>query len=328
MPARRALIVAVLSLAAVVLLAFAYQSGMRPVGGDAVYVKIEPGSTWGDTIDELKQQGAIRSAFWANLYVRIGGVGRKPAQPGVYRMSRSWSTRGVLARIASRETVHQSVTIPEGRNIRWMADLLEKKEVCPAEEFVNLAGSPREFADAISFRLPDRSLEGYLFPDTYDMPPRYGARAAIRTMLRNFERRAREGGLLDELDLADLVIIASMIELEAKVPRDRELISGVIQNRLAIGMRLQIDATVLYGLGKWKSPVTREDLRHPSPYNTYLHAGLPPTPICNPGLASLKAAAHPAEHDYLYYVVQPDGSHRFSSTYAEHLRNKRRAQQE
>jgi UPF0755 protein len=159
-----------------------------------------------------------------------------------------------------------------------------------------------------------------LFPDTYDFPPMMGARAVIERQLRTFEQRT-EGKLDQRSDLARVVNIAAMVELEAKLDRERPVIAGVIENRLRKPMRLQIDATVLYALGEWKvlPPGVVNTIQHP--YNTYLNDGLPPGPIGSPGLASILAAANPQETNALYYMAMPDGSHLFTSSYSQHLVN-------
>jgi UPF0755 protein len=186
------------------------------------------------------------------------------------------------------------------------------------------------------FRLPGykpgTTLEGMLFPATYELRPRSKAAGFVQQQLKAFRdnfsavdtARARKANLTPY----DVVIIASMIDREARLPAERGLVAAVIWNRLRAGMLLQIDATIQYALGKTKPVLTYDDLKIDSPYNTYKHAGLPPTPISNPGLAALRAAADPAQAGYLYYVARNDGSggHYFSNKYEQFLLDKAKAQ--
>jgi UPF0755 protein len=170
-----------------------------------------------------------------------------------------------------------------------------------------------------------RSLEGYLFPDTYQVPLGADERALIRLQWERFGQiwspLAKQ--YQTKLSRHEVVTLASLIEREAKVDADRRPISGVLRNRLERGLRLEVDATILYALGQHKSRLLYRDLEVDSPYNTYRHAGLPPGPIANPGRASLEAALNPAQTDCLYYVARSDGTHIFSRTLAEHNRAKR-----
>lgn len=295
---------------------------LAPVGaGRTAYVKVASGQRWGDVLQELQKRGLIRSAFWAARYGSITGSTGGNLKTGVYLIEGRMSTPAILGHLARGDATHQRITIPEGKDSRWIARELAAKGVCSEAAFLGLVKTPSAFS--AGFPLPRTTLEGYLFPATYDLPPTTGARDAIKTMLSAFGVRA--GSLARSPKLADWVKIASLIELEARVDQDHPLISAVIHNRLKKGMPLQIDATVLYAQGKWKDRVFYSDLKVDSPYNTYRNRGLPPTPICNPGEKSLRAAAKPAPVNYLYYVAMPDGSHKFSASYNEFLRNKRLA---
>jgi UPF0755 protein len=234
----------------------------------------------------------------------------------------------MLRMIAEGEVGVKWLTFPEGFTIQQMGDRLQAEG----------AGSSRKFTqDALygggafhtSFPHPAGSLEGFLFPDTYAVPAGTSEKTVISEMLRSFESKVTKPFATDiaksGMSLDQIVTLASLIEREAKVPSDRPLISAVLRNRLRKNMRLECDATVLYALGKHKQRVYFKDLEVDSPYNTYRNAGLPPGPIANPGLDSIKAAMHPANVDYLYYVARPDGSHIFSRTFEEHQRAKRDA---
>ena len=189
-------------------------------------------------------------------------------------------------------------------------------------QFLKLAQTRGRSFHVRGWTPPDDNLEGYLFPDTYTVPQGATARDIVQMMLDNFDRRvvtpfgAEAGAFPGGLPAA--VTLASLVEREAEVDSDRPLIAAVYRNRLKAGMRLQCDATVQYALPEHKTRLFYADLRVDSPYNTYQHAGLPPTPIANPGLPSIEAALHPAAAQYLYYVAGPGGRHVFSTTLAQH----------
>jgi UPF0755 protein len=225
------------------------------------------------------------------------------------------------------------LTIPEGYTLVQIAQSLQSSGVTSEQGFLEAAKSANVPAGGVSFPLPQGSLEGYLFPDTYFLQPDSKPEAAVAKMLANFERKVyvplktefASSSLSLNPEFAssshsfnEVVILASMVEREAKLPRERPLIAGVYINRLRKGMKLDCDATIQYALGHHKARLLYSDLTVDSPYNTYVHPGLPPGPICNPGLDSVRAALQPLQSDYLYYVARPDGSHAFSRTMSEH----------
>jgi len=175
----------------------------------------------------------------------------------------------------------------------------------------------------VSFAPAGESLEGYLLPETYEFAYGTAAEDLVRRMVeeldRQFVKPNADAIAASKLSLHEIVTLASLVEREAKVAADRAKIAGVLTNRLSRGMKLQCDATVQYALGEHKPRLTFADLKVDSPYNTYLHAGLPPGPIACPGIASLRAALQPERTDALFYVARPDGSHVFTRTYEEHL---------
>ncbi|MCS7209130.1 MAG: endolytic transglycosylase MltG [Fimbriimonadales bacterium] len=249
--------------------------------------------------------------------------GKPQIAAGDYEFSPSQSLFEIADILVHERFTRNWVTIPEGWTMARIAERLHERGVADKEEFLALCRQPQRFKD-IDMPLPkDLHLEGYLFPSTYRLPPGTGAERAIRTMLQTTRRqvylRYRDALQQRGLSLHELLTIASMIEKEVLHDDERPRVASVIYNRLRRNMPLQIDATVLYGLGYWKARVLYKDLRHPSPYNTYLNRGLPPGPIANPGLASIRAALNPEETEYLFYVAQADGYHRFSRTYEEHL---------
>lgn len=255
---------------------------------------------------------------------------------GSYQLSPSMDyaqIAGSLRNTATQDTV--TVTIPEGYTIAQIKETFVEKGVCSAEaldEALNNYPFKHEF---LQDKLPPSQnwLEGYLFPDTYTFYKNGDAvKDVINKMLNNFDNRFDENIIsgAEELGISieEAVIIASLIEREAKVPEEFAMISGVIHNRLNSSKfpYLEIDASLLYGLGRTSGELTKADLQTDTPYNTYLHKGLPPTPICNPGYNALYAATHPDEHDYYFYVAMPDGSHLFASTNSKHEQNKEKAE--
>ncbi|MCC6727811.1 MAG: endolytic transglycosylase MltG [Chthonomonadales bacterium] len=290
--------------------------------GRTVRVAVARGqNVWG-VAAMLARRGLIRrSAAFVVYAVARGDAGRIRA--GEYGLSPSMSAAQILDRLkrGGADADDRVVVVPEGFTVAQIAHALSQRGVASDEAAVRrLARRP---GGAVRAPFPmAHGLEGYLFPDTYRLAPRAGAAAALQAMVDTFAARfyephaaeiARSGHSLHEV-----VTIASLVEREARVDADRPQIAGVIENRLARGMRLEIDASVLYALGQHKSRVLFSDLEVASPYNTYRRAGLPPGPIASPGLASLVAALRPARSDRLFYVANPDGTHTFTRTLAEH----------
>ena len=291
----------------------------------------------------LERQGIIRNTYAFVLEAKLSGAGNVRA--GRYRLYEDMSLHDVLdALVKGPHSVagEHSVTIPEGYTVRQIADLLQAKGVTDGEEFYRLATSRKGieqlhiaepwFQTLQQQKPPLQTLEGYLFPDTYDFQPHIAPSKVVETLLTNFGNRfvrpyQQEIGTGTH-NLHEIVTIASLIEREAEIEGDRARIAGVIENRLQRHQKLQIDATVLYALGHHKNRVLYKDLKVRSPYNTYAHPGLPPGPIASPGLPSLLAALKPEKHDFLYYVARPNGAHIFTRTEAEHAAAIRKVQTE
>lgn len=293
--------------------------GIRPMSArDAFYIRIVGFRGLDRVLTDLERKSAVRNATAAYLYARLRGRASR-VTTGTYRILPGDDIDSILAGL--RRPVRQMVRLPETNWAARSANLLEKHGVSTAADYLKLVRDPAGLQQDVGFRLPESgSLEGYLYPDTYDLPPLLGARETIVRQLRNFEKRVLSGKAPPPR-LHRAIIVASMIELEVAKDAERPIVAGVIENRLAKGMPLQIDATINYALGRWRA-LTRKDIRETeSPYNTYLNRGLPPGPICSPSAVSIRAALSPAKHDLLYYVAMPDGRHLFSSTYDEHLRN-------
>jgi UPF0755 protein len=270
--------------------------------------------------ERLEQKGLIRHRYAFMVMARLMGESNN-LKAGEYELQPSMGLLEILDKLARGDATAVWFTVPEGYTVDQVADTLKGLGLVDRRRFLRLVDSDGSRFD-VGVTTPRRSLEGYLFPDSYKFKKGVSESQIIAGMLRTFQKQVVEG-LSDELRSNDLpldkvVILASLIEREARVPEDRPLISAVIRNRLKEKMLLQIDATVLYALGRHKDRVLFSDLKVDSPYNTYRNPGLPPGPICSPGLSAIKAALQPAKADYLFYVARPDGRHIFTKTLAEH----------
>lgn len=252
---------------------------------------------------------------------------------GEYRLNNGLSTPEVLRELVDGRLAIQSFTVPEGFTIAQVADLLVSKGLINREKFF-LAVAGDNFPYSFTQGLPkgDRRLEGYLFPDTYQVTRGIGESSIVELMLKRFEKEMNDLNYQVQANRAGMTLhqaltVASMVEREARIDEERPLIAGVIHNRISRSMPLQIDATVQYALGSGKPKLYYKDLEIDSPYNTYRIQGLPPGPIAMPGKSSLLAAVKPARTEYLYYVAKPDGSHAFATTLSDHNANKERYQQ-
>jgi UPF0755 protein len=291
-----------------------------------VELEVAPGSSARAVLERLEREGAIGSALVARLY--LGRVlGDPPIHAGEYRFEAPISTREVLDRLVRGVVVTHPVTVVEGLTLAETAVALAGAGFGDVQRFLAEFADPRRIAD---FDPAATDLEGYLFPDTYRFPRGTGEAAIADAMVANFRTRWRDevAPLLATARASrpprDLVILASLVEKEARLDAERPLIAAVYANRLARGIGLYADPTVIHGLkleGRWDGNLRRRHLEEDSPWNTYRRAGLPPGPICSPGAASLAAAAAPADAPFLYFVSRNDGSHVFSETLAEHNRN-------
>jgi UPF0755 protein len=314
----------VLGLAAIAVAGFMLYQPFHGQGYDAVVVKIPEGSSAGEIGDLLASKGVVESGFFFALRARLGGD-RGKLRAGTYTLKRSMPYKDALAALTQAPTAAPTidVTLPEGPSRRELAPRVRQAGVrgsyVKASERSSLL-SPRKYGAPKA----TKGLEGFLFPDTYELRSRTAtAKELVGMQLRTFKREFAKVDLKrarrKHLSRYDVLVIASMIEREAQVPRDRRLISAVIYNRLQKGMPLGIDATLRYRLNNWSKALRESELNIDSDYNTRRRIGLPPTPIGNPGLASIQAAADPASAKYLFYVVKPcgNGAHAFSSTDAQ-----------
>lgn len=321
-------------------------TGISPEKG--MSVEIPMGSGTAAIANILYEKGIIKYPKIFKILSKINGFDGE-YKSGVHVIEKGTNYNSLkgydtLMRILSSKPLDNpsvNVTIPEGYNYKQILDVLNQKKLINIEKFNQVANNEKfdfEFIKGIPSR--EFKLEGYLFPETYAFDPKGGEKAIINKMLAQFNKifipeyykRAKE---LD-MTVDQVITLASIIEREAKVPEERDIISGVFHNRLRSKdktlRKLQADATIQYILlkrdGKIKETLTLEDLKINDPYNTYMYEGLPPGPISSPGRESIIAALYPETHDYLYYVLKEDGTgtHYFSRTYREHINAQNKAQ--
>ncbi|MGH2692751.1 MAG: endolytic transglycosylase MltG [Actinomycetota bacterium] len=295
-----------------------------------IAIEVPQGATASDVGTLLESAGVVRSGLAFRLAAGFEGLGES-LMAGRYDMRTNMTVTQALSTLEAGPLVETvTVTIPEGLELDEIA--AEVGEVLEVDPSV-FADAARSGEHSLPPYLPEgtATVEGFLFPKTYEFDPQAQAEQVIAMLLAQFEEEAStlDWGRAKGLGLSpyEVVTVASLIEREARAEKDRAKVSAVIHNRLHEGMALQIDATVQYALPEENRLLTLEDYDYESPYNTYLHPGLPPTPIASPGLASLEAALNPVEADYLYFlVVDPEtGAHRFAETYQEFLRLKQEA---
>jgi len=291
----------------------------RPTGSQRVQrLVIETGTSARAIGGMLEREGIIRSADLFVALVRLQGLGNRLAA-GAYELDGTRPTTAVIQTLLKAPLPALRVTVPEGVTRFETASLWARAAGIDSARFVWLTAAP-DFVRSLGVDGPD--LEGFLLPDTYFVEQPTSEEAVIRRMVTEFQRALNDSAAsrLEQLGLSlrQAVILASIVEREAKVEGERPLIAGVFLRRLQLDQRLESCATVAHALGVQKARLTSADLQVDSPYNTYLHPGLPPGPIGNPGRASLLAVLYPARTDYLYFVARGDGTHIFSRTYAAH----------
>lgn len=310
----------------------------QPASADPhpVHFVVQPGDSATTVADNLQSAGLIHSALAFRLAARFSGVGAR-LEAGDYELRANMPLAQVLNTLAQGRMSGGLLTIPEGWRDQEIADALQRAHITTRAAFLRAADHPTasDLSGLAGLR-PGASAEGFLFPDSYRFNPSTPADQIVHQMVQNFERHVTPDIVsafrAQGLTLEQGVTLASIVEREAVVPSERPIIASVYLNRLRRGMRLQADPTVQFALipqnqaasplaNYWKRPLTFADLRVQSPYNTYQVIGLPPGPICNPGLASLQAVAHPATTDYLYFVARPNGTHAFARTLQQHEQN-------
>lgn len=313
-------------------------SMMRPVqaSSEPVVFEIKSGSGISKIADQLQQEGLIRNSLVFKGYLKWNKLGSN-FMAGKYAMNPGVTYDEIIHKLSSGEVVPEEMvkfTIPEGYTVLQTAGKLAYEHVVDRDEFIKLANDPSAFDVDIIKGIPvdeelRYALEGYLFPETYELKKGSSTHDVMQRMLEEFETKINsipdlEAKLQEKkLSLHELLTIASLVEKEVVVDKERALVAGVIYNRINKDMKLEIDATVQYLLDRPKERLFFKDLKVQSPYNTYLNKGLPPGPIASPSLASIKAALHPEASEYLFYVTKKDGTsgHLFAKTYKEHQQN-------
>lgn len=306
---------------------------LKPVGnGELVYVEIEEGAVISDVADLLVKNKLIRDALAFELLAKKENSAHQ-IQSGYYALSPSESAQQILDQLVSGDVADATVTIPEGRNIKEFAVILEEKNICDADAFIEETKKVAEYQknypilSSISLESKDgvsRTLEGYLFPDTYSFSPNTEPSEVVTAMLDRFTEVYNKDDLKRTTELGktvdQIVTMASIVELETKLVEDKANAASVFYNRIAANMPLQSDITVDYARGEKTAVLTTEQTQIASPYNTYINTGLPFGPICSFGETSLEAALYPAETSYLYFVADMStGKIYFNETYEEHL---------
>ncbi|MEG0376956.1 MAG: endolytic transglycosylase MltG [Eubacterium sp.] len=310
-----------------------YNAMLQPVGKstESTIVEIPEGSTLKDVSQILYDEGLIKNSMVFESYAGRRSRGASGIQAADYELSQSMSVPDIFTKLINGDAYHgeiKTIVFPEGRNISEMAPIIGESKVCTAEEFIaetkDLAKYKAKYA--ILSSIPsgkDRTLEGYLFPDTYHLPEGCGAEDVVTAMLDRFVEVYDAAYLKETKSLGktvdEIVIMGSIIELETKLPEDKANAASVFYNRIANSMPLQSDITVDYARGEKTPVLTEEQTQFDSPYNTYINLGLPVGPICSPGKTSLEAALRPAATDYLFFVADMEsGKLHFNTTLEGH----------
>jgi len=315
---------ALLKLVVVLVLAFAIWfawAALLPVHPQqTTFFLLRPGWSTRHIARDLQKQGIIHSSAAFLMLDYAQGV--KTLKAGEYKFDQPANAVDVLRRLTRGDVYYRTVVVPEGYNMFDIAAVVEQAGLGPAADFLTAAKS-----DLFLLRDIDpnaKSLEGYLFPDTYQFTRIDSAHDIAAAMVHRFRQQAQRIGLLGQPDIHRIVTMASIVEKETADPNERALVAGVYYNRLNKNMNLAADPSVIYAAllaGRYRGTIYESDLHYNSPYNTYMFPGLPPGPIANPGAASLEAAMHPAQTDYLYFVSDNNGHHRFAKDLQEHARN-------
>lgn len=296
--------------------------------GKSIMIEVSQGEGFYDVLNRLDKENKISNKLLIKVKLSIDKRNIKLSE-GIYEIETDATLDELITSLESTSENKELIklTIPEGYSIDEIADAVEKEGFCSKEEFIN-AIKQYTLPDFIKVNNKKRyNIEGFLYPDTYLIKKGSDANQIIKIMLSRFEQvlnqvKDETGINIKDEEIEKVITIASMIEKEARFDVDRPLISSVIYNRLEKDMKLQLDATVLYSLGYHVDVVLNKHLEVDSPYNTYKYKGLPLGPICSPGIKSIKAALIPTKTDYLYYILQKDGTHYFSNNYDDFLKKK------
>lgn len=294
-----------------------------------VLVDIKKGSSLNSVSETLFEKKLIKNKLFFKITAKVNDMDTG-IKAGLYKINQSYSNKEVLDILNSGRVYKDlvKVTIPEGFEAHQIAERISKLGLVDKNKFMDLVNKPSIFSENYKF-LNEKdilSLEGYLFPDTYFFNKSYSEQDVINVMLKRFDEvytdEYEKVQNEKQLTLNQVISLASIVEREARLDEERNIIAGVFYNRMDVKMPLQSCATVQYILGERKPNLSFDDIKIDSPYNTYKNAGLPPGPIASPGKKSIEAALYPDDVDYLYFVAKKNGSHSFSKTYNEHLKRK------
>jgi len=311
-----------------------YWSLHKPQGKSRALVSVHVGA--GDTVnsiaDQLQSKGVISSALLFRLDARLHGLGGN-LKMGDYVLHRNMSIDQMVSSLLIYHQQMLAVTIPEGLRVEQVAAIL-KAHNFNVKSFLAEVRRPTMQLSILNGKPKGAGLQGYLFPSTYEVPPKYSGKdfadLMVKTMGKEFTPALRAEARNEHLSVYQVLTLAAIVEREDRVPQDRAKIASVYLNRLHIGMPLQADPTVQYVVGNekdWWPMLATAQLQTPGAYNTYLHKGLPPGPIADPGLASIKAVVRPAHTHYLYFVAKANGHDLFATTYAQQLQHEAEVQQ-
>jgi UPF0755 protein len=326
---RHRLPVLALFAAAGILAAFWFLGTIRyPATGqdEIVTVYIPRGATFSQVVNFLDEKGLVRSRLFFRAMAHFYNAPRQ-IKAGEYEFSRALPQGEILGKLINGDVKKHTIVVPEGFTVRLIAARLAANGLVDEKEFLRLA---RDGEFLATLNIPAPSAEGFLFPDTYNFDRTMDAKTIMKMMSDQFWVKVTgamiEKARIQKLGLKEWVTLASIIEKETGRKDEMPLVSAVFHNRLRIKMPLQSDPTVIYGIENFDGNLTRRHLERQNPYNSYLNRGLPPGPICNPGMDALTAALNPAPVEYFYFVSRNDGSHQFSATLAEHSRAVRKYQ--
>jgi UPF0755 protein len=300
-----------------------WQRSYQGFARDGVFVEVARGMSNSAIAQRLAENGVVKNRVAFDALCRWKSPAR--LQAGEYFFDRPVTPMEVFRKLAAGRVFVHVVIVPEGKTMNEIAELMEREGLTSRREFLAAASDASPVRDLAP---KARNLEGFLFPATYQFPRRVAPEQVVEVMVKRFRevwgKIQKDSGAANGRSVAAVVTLASLVEKETRVAEERPLVASVFHNRLKRGMALQCDPTVIYALelaNKYDGLLSSHDLRFKSPYNTYRNAGLPPGPIANPGEASLRAAWHPAEANYLYFVSNAQGGHVFSRTLAEHNGN-------
>lgn len=286
-------------------------------------IQIKKGDTLEEIAQKLEKEGLIKKARFFTLYNFIS-CNTPRLQAGHYLFSPSMTIPEIVGKMVGGEVIKDKITIIEGWSTKDIANYFETKNICQKEDFLRTIS--KDFSSEFDFlkdKPKNQNLEGYLFPDTYEIIYGEEPETIIKRILKNFDKKITQK-MREEIEnqrktIFEIVTMASLLEKEVKTMEEKKLVSGILWKRLENKIPLQLCATINYITGKRTTEVSIEETKIDNPYNTYLYLGLPPGPICNPGLDSILAAIYPQESDYWYYLTAPEGKAIFSKTYQQHL---------